>query len=79
MPYTDPLIGEHNLAVAQFAVKAKGERARLADFLHRLQMGSRIVSISAATFEPDQEDEGLQTVEIMGNLYALQTGAVPAP
>ncbi|MBO1769325.1 hypothetical protein [Agrococcus sp. TF02-05] len=79
MPYTDPLIGEHNLAVAQFAVKAEGERARLADFLHRLQMGSRIVSISAAAFEPNQEDEALQTVEITGSLYALQAGAVPAP
>lgn len=79
MPYTDPLVGEHNFAAAQFTIVAEGDRAQLADFLHRLQMGPRIVSVTTASFEPDQEDPAIDQVEIVGNLYVLKAGAVAAP
>lgn len=79
MPYTDPLVGEHNLAVTQFTITAKGDRAPLADFVHRVQLGPRIVSITTAAFEPDPDDETRQQVEITGYLYVLQAGASPAP
>lgn len=78
-PYTDPLVGEHNLAVTQFTITAKGDLAQLADFLHRVQLGPRIVSVSAAAFGPDPDDETRQQVEIAGYLYVLQAGAIPAP
>jgi hypothetical protein len=79
MPYTDLLVGEHNFAAAQFTIVATGDRAALADFLHRLQMGPRIVSIATAAFEPDDEDPTLQQVEITGSLYVLEAGAAATP
>jgi hypothetical protein len=79
MPLTDPLVGEHNLTVTQFSITAKGDRAPLAEFLHRLQLGSRIVSITTAVFGPDPDDETRQQVEITGQLYVLTSDAAPAP
>lgn len=53
MPYADPLIGPENLAAVPVVISATGSTAALEAFLNEVQMGSRLISVSSATFGPD--------------------------
>lgn len=75
MPYTDPLITEQNVAAVQFTVVAEGRAEQLRDFLQRLQMGTRLVSVSAASITTETDAESGKA-EIVGYLYVLQPGGI---
>lgn len=78
MPHTDERVGPQNLSAVQITVSATGDPIALQEFLHELQMGSRLVSISSAAFAEGTESldgEAGETpwkADISGFLYVLQ-------
>ncbi|WP_405217164.1 hypothetical protein [Agrococcus sp. Ld7] len=59
VPFTSPLITGDNLAAIPVTVSVMGSTEQLSAFLHALQMGTRLVSVSTATFtEPTAMDPG---------------------
>ncbi|WP_347754158.1 hypothetical protein [Agrococcus sp. ProA11] len=59
MPFTSPLITGDNLAAIPVTVSAMGSTEQLSAFLNALQMGTRLISVSSATFtEPTAADVG---------------------
>lgn len=77
VPFTSPLIDGDNLAAIPVTVSAVGSTEALSAFLHSLQMGTRLVSVSSASFtEPTDIDPG--QLDISGFLYAMPTDE-PAP
>ncbi|MGY3128359.1 hypothetical protein ACVWW9_001858 [Agrococcus sp. UYP33] len=76
MPHTDPLIGPENLAAVPITISTTGVGpAELQAFLQRLQLGTRLVSVSSATFAAGVEPEPW-TSDISGYLYVLQPEAL---
>ncbi|WP_026374002.1 hypothetical protein [Agrococcus lahaulensis] len=74
VPYSDPLVTEQNLAAVQVTVSASGEAAQLRDFLERMQLGTRLISITGASITTETDAESGKA-EIVGYLYVLQPGA----
>lgn len=59
VPFMSPLIDGDNLAAIPVTVSAVGSTDQLSAFLHSLQMGTRLVSVSTANFtEPTEVDAG---------------------
>lgn len=60
VPYTSPLITGDNLAAIPVTVTAVGSTDQLAAFLHSLQMSTRLVSVSTASFSDSTDVEPAQ-------------------
>ncbi|WP_425844263.1 hypothetical protein [Agrococcus sp. TSP3-2-1] len=75
MPYSDPLVTGQNLAAVQVTVNASGETAQLRDFLQRMQLGTRLISITGANITTETDAEPGKA-EIVGYLYVLQPSGI---
>lgn len=71
-PHTNPLINEQNFAALPITISANGGTAELGDFLQRLQMGTRLTSVTSTTLTTAVDDMP-GTAEIVGYLYVFRS------
>lgn len=71
-PHTNPLINEQNFAALPITISATGGTAELGDFLQRLQMGTRLTSVTSTSLTTAVDDMP-GTAEIVGYLYVFRS------
>lgn len=71
-PHTNPLINEQNFAALPITISATGGTTELGDFLQRLQMGTRLTSVTSTTLTTAVDDVP-GTAEIVGYLYVFRS------